>query len=220
MAAGGGTSRAERRERRAERERRRAERERRRAADERFQRRVTWASLGLVLAGPVLAIGAGALGAAEVYPYEYAMPVAMWIMGVFTGLGLLVASCAGMYLLGGPRAAPFGAVLVAGVGVLVYGLVRADDAWRDVGVVLLAIGCGSFWAVPALLSRPGAARRRGRRPAGPAGIAGVVVVGAVLAVVGHMSDEWWVLLLGAASVGTAAGGGIAAWAEGRRGAGG
>ncbi|SDC98737.1 hypothetical protein [Glycomyces harbinensis] len=202
---------------RAERQRRHAEREKQRAEAARFQKRVTWTSLGLILAGLVLGLGAGALGAAEVYPYEQAMTVSLAVMAVFVGLGLLVAACAGMYVMGGWRAAPFGAVLVAGIAVLAWGVAQGDRAWRDVGVVLLAISCASFWAVPALLSPRAAAKpRRPATTAKSAGLGGVLLAGALIAAVGYATDLWWVLLFGALAVGTAAGAGIAMRAEDRR----
>lgn len=203
----------------AERRRRHAEREQRRADSEKFGKRVTGISLGLILAGPVLGFGIGALGAAEVFPSDDAMTVATIVMVGLIGLGFLVAACAGMYVMGGWRAVPFGAIFVAGFGVLAYGLVEADNAWRDVGVVLLMISCASFWVVPALFSPRVTAKPRKRRPATTpmsAGVGSAFVAGAVIAVVGHAIDVWWALLFGAMLVGTAAGGGIAMWLEHNR----
>lgn len=203
----------------AERRQRHAEREQRRADSEKFNKRVTGISLGLILAGPVLGFGAAALGAAEVYPSEYLETIATSIMVALVGLGFLVAACAGMYVLGGWRAAPFGAIFVAGFGVLIYGLAEADEAWRDLGVVLLAISCASFWVVPALFSPHVQAKPRKRRPVTTprsAGLGSAFVTGAVIAVVGHAVDVWWVFLFGALSVGTAAGGGIVMWLEDHR----
>jgi MFS family permease len=203
----------------AERRRRHAEREQRRADSKRFEKRVTGISLGLILGGPVLGVGVAALGAAEVYPSDDAMTVATSVTVVLVGLGFLVAACAGMYVMGGWRAAPFGAIFVAGFGGLIYGLVEADNAWRDVGVVLLMISCGSFWVVPALFSPRVKAKPRKRRPATTqksAGLGSAFVTGAVTAVVGHAIDVWWVLLFGAMSVGTVAGGGIVMWLEDHR----
>ncbi len=90
----------------AARRQRRAEGEQRRVDSEKVQKRMTGISLGLILAGPVLGVGAGALGAVEVYPSDDAMTVAISVMVGLVELGFLVAACAGMYLLGGWRAAP------------------------------------------------------------------------------------------------------------------
>jgi hypothetical protein len=203
----------------AERRRRHAEREQRRADSKKFEKRVTVISLGLILAGPVLGVGVAALGAAEVYPSDDAMTVATSVTVGLVGLGFLVAACAGMYVMGGWRAAPFGAIFVAGFGALVYGLVEADNAWRDLGIVLLMISCASFWVVPALFSARAKAKPRKRRPATTpmsAGLGSVFAIGAVIAVFGHVTDVWWVLLFGAMAVGTAAGGGIVMWLEEHR----
>ncbi|WP_206077812.1 hypothetical protein [Prauserella endophytica] len=182
-----------------------------------FEKTVTRICVGLVIAGPVLGIGAGALGAAEIYPSDYMLPVAMGVMLGLIGLGLLIAACAGLYLLGGWRATPFGVAFVGGFAVLAYGLAEADNAWRDVGVVLLMISCAAFWVAPALSPRS-KARPRKRAPVNPGrttAVGGVFGVGAGIAIVGHVIDVWWLLLFGAMAVGTAAGAGIAMWLESR-----
>lgn len=190
------------------------------ADSKRFEKILTRICLGLVLAGPLLGIAAGVLGAAEFYPSDYMIPVAMAVMLGLIGLGLLIAACAGLYLLGGWRAAPFGAVFVGGFGVLAYGIVEADNGWRDVGVALLAISCAAFWVAPALSPHVRTkAKTRKRTPVKSrmtAGVGGVFGIGAVIAVVGHVADVWWALLFGAMAAGTAVGAGIAMRLEERR----
>ncbi|MFF5986458.1 hypothetical protein [Prauserella flavalba] len=182
-----------------------------------FEKTVTWICVGLVIAGPVLGIGAGALGAAEIYPSDYMMPVALGVMLGLIGLGLLVAACAGLYVLGGWKATPFGVAFVGGFGALVYGLVDGGNAWRDAGVVLLMISCAAFWVAPALSPLAKARPRKGAPvTSGKAtGVGGVFGVGAGIAITGHVTDVWWLLLFGAMAVGTAAGAGIAMWLETR-----
>ena len=89
--------------------------------------------------------------AAEVFPSDDGTTVAISVMVGLIGLGFLVAACAAMYVMGGWRATPFGAIFVAGFGVLAYGLAEAGNAWRDVGVVLLMISCASFWVAGVVL---------------------------------------------------------------------
>ncbi|PSL00069.1 hypothetical protein CLV63_102195 [Murinocardiopsis flavida] len=197
-----------------------------------FERTFTRICVGLVIAGPVLGLGAGALGAAELYPSDYMVPVALGVMLGLIGLGLLIAACAGLYVLGGWRAAPFGVVFVAGVGALVYGVAMADYGWRDGGVALLAISSASFWVAPALSPRaPAKGKKKAKRqPKGragerdggstaarkSAGAGGVFATGALIAVAAYIVDVWWLLLFGAMAAGTAAGAAIAMWLEGRR----
>ncbi|ASR33834.1 hypothetical protein BAY61_01220 [Prauserella marina] len=181
-----------------------------------FEKKLTRICVGLVIAGPVLGMGAGMLGAGEIYPSDYMIPVALGVMLGLIGLGLLIAACAGLYLLGGWKATPFGFAFVGGFAALVYGLVEIDRAWRDTGVILLAISCAAFWVAPALSKRP---KKSGKRaPAVPgktAGVGGVFAVGAAIAIAGHLTDVWWLMLFGAMAAGTAAGGGIAMWLERR-----
>lgn len=200
----------------AERRRLHEERKHKRTQSAQFERRFTWISLALIFSGPVLGTGAAALGAAEVYPSDYLMTVGMTVMLIPIGLGFLVASCAGMYALGGLKAAPFGAILVAGLGVLAYGIAVADNFWRDAGVVLLAVSCASFWAVPAWFSPRTKAKRRPATAPKSVGLISVLVIGAAIAAVGYVLDEWWVLLFGAMSVGTVVGAGFAMQMEDRR----
>ncbi|MBK1783766.1 hypothetical protein [Prauserella cavernicola] len=178
--------------------------------EKKFEKRLTWITMGLLIASPVLGIAAAALGAAEIYPSEHMMLVGMTAFLAPIGLSLTVGACAGLYLLGGPRAAPFGVLLSGGIAVLAYGLAEQDYLWRDVGVVLLMISVASFWAAPALFRRPNPRRRDA--PGGTAGVGGVLGLGAAIAVTGYLVDVWWVLLFGALAVGTAAGAGIAHWA--------
>lgn len=195
-----------------------ADRRQRPADSAKFEKTLTRICLGLVIAGPVLGILAGLPGAAELYPSDYMLPVAMTVMLGLIGLGLLIAACAGLYVLGGWGAAPFGVVFVAGFGVLFYGIANADYGWRDFGVVLLAISCAAFWAAPAFSPRVKAKARK-RTPVTSrktTGIGSVFGTGAVIAVVGYIIDVWWVLLFGAMAVGTAAGVGIAMWLADRR----
>jgi hypothetical protein len=189
-----------------------------RAADERFEKKWTRISMWLLAASPVLFIVAIALSGFGLYPYDYMMPVGLVAALTPVGLSLLVGACAGLYLLGGPKAAPFGAVFVAGFGVLGYGIAEADTVWRDVGVALLTISCASFFVAPAMSPRAKKKKRERRQPttATQAGLGGVFVTGVVLAIIGHLSDEWWQLLFGALTVGTVAGIGIAMWIENRR----
>ncbi|EHR60693.1 hypothetical protein [Saccharomonospora cyanea] len=195
-----------------------AGRGRRPAGSEKFEKTLTRICVGLVIAGPTLGLAAGALGAAEFYPSDHMLPVALTVMLSLVGAGLLIAACAGAYVLGGWRATPFGVALVAGVGVLAYGLAEADDAWRDVGVVLLATSCAGFWAAPAASPRERTTRRRSGPAASrtPAGVGGVFGTGAVIAIVGHVVSVWWVLLFGALAVGAATGAGVGMWLENRR----
>lgn len=188
------------------------------AGSEKFEKTLTRICVGLVIAGPTLGLAAGALGAAELYPSDHMLPVALTVMLSLIGTGLLIAACAGAYVLGGWKATPFGVALVAGVGVLAYGLVQADDAWRDVGVFLLAASCAGFWAAPAASPRKRTTRRRSGPTVSrtPAGVGGVFGAGAVIAIAGHVVDVWWVLLFGALAVGTTAGVGIGLWLENRR----
>lgn len=189
-----------------------------RAAADRFEKKWTRISMWLLAASPVLFVVAIALSGFGLYPYDYMLPVGLVAALTPIGLSLLVGACAGLYLLGGPKAAPFGAVFVAGFGVLGYGIAEADTRWRDVGVVLLAISCASFFVAPAMSLRA-KKRTKERRPsttAKQASLGGVVAAGVVFAVIGHQSDEWWLLLFGALTVGSAAGIGIATWIENRR----
>ncbi|WP_420159550.1 hypothetical protein [Nocardiopsis sp. CNT-189] len=167
--------------------------------------------LGLVLAGPVLGMAAAMPGAAEVYPSEYMVPVAVAVMSALIGLGLLVAACAGLYAMAGWGATPFGAVFVTGIGALVYGLAEVDNGWRDAGTALLAVSCAAFWAAPSFSPRA-KARARERAPAASrkaAGLGGVLGTGAVIAAAGHVIGVWWLLLFGALAAGSAVGAGIA-----------
>src|SRR5690606_149041 len=185
------------------------------ADGEGFQKKLTWICLGIIFAGPVLGMPAAMLGAAEVYPSDYMMPVAMGVMLGLVGLGLMIAACAGLYVMAGWGATPFGAVFVAGAGVLLYGLAEGGNGWRDAGVALLAISCAAFWAAPSFSPRTKAkaeARARKRTPATSrktAGVGGVLATGVVIALIGHVIDVWWLLLFGALAVGSAAGAGIA-----------
>ncbi|WP_017593094.1 hypothetical protein [Nocardiopsis potens] len=195
-----------------------AERGRRPADGERFQKRLTWICLGFVLAGPVLGFAAALPGAAEVYPSEYMLPVALGVMLGLIGLGLLIAACAGLYVMAGWGATPFGAVLVAGIGVLGYGIAGGGDGWRDAGTALLAVSCAAFWAAPSFSPRA-KAKSRGRSGSGSlkgAGIGGVLGAGALIAAAGHVAGVWWLLLFGALAVGSAVGAGIAVRRAGRR----
>ena len=189
-----------------------------RAAAERFEKKWTRISMWLLAASPVLLIVAIALSGFGLYPYDYMLPVGLVAALAPVGLSLLVGACAGLYLLGGPKAAPFGAVFVGGFGVLAYGIAEADTVWRDVGVALLTISCASFFVAPAMSPRAKKRTRERRQPttATQAGLGGVFVTGAVLAIIGHLSDEWGLLLFGALTVGTDAGIGIAMWIENRR----
>ncbi|MEU3273964.1 hypothetical protein ABZ639_24265 [Saccharomonospora sp. NPDC006951] len=181
-----------------------------------FEKKLTRICVGLVIAGPVLGIGAGALGAAEFYPSDYMMPVALGVMLGLIGLALLIAACAGLYVLGGWKATPFGFAFVGGFAALTYGLAELDRTWRDTGVVLLAISCAAFWVAPALSRRP---KKTGKRapsvPGGTAGVGGFFAAGAAIALTGYLTDVWWLMLFGGMTVGTAAGGGIAMWLEQR-----
>lgn len=156
--------------------------------------------MGLVVAGFVLALLAIVLGSAEVYPYEYAEVVTLVAFLVPVGLALLLGAVGGLYIMGGPKVAPLGVVFVGGFAALVYGLVEDDVVWRDLGVGLLALSGAAFY-VAGVISR--------RIP--PAilnlwGNTGALVGGAALAVLGHVTDFWPLLLFGAMAFGCAAGG--------------
>ncbi|SDS08631.1 hypothetical protein [Microlunatus soli] len=193
-----------------QRSRTRQQRADRRRRLEPFEKNATRLAVALVIAGPVLGLGAGMLGAAEIYPFEYATVVAIIVMCSLIGLALMIGAVGGLFIMGGPKAAPFGVVFVAGFGLLVAGLVLGDAVLRDLGVVLLAIsgavfylvGFGSGDATPSAVSRWG-------HPI-------AVAAGLVVAVVGHLVGAWWLLLLGAMAFGCGLGVVIARWWYSRR----
>ncbi|WP_328993289.1 hypothetical protein OG394_03145 [Kribbella sp. NBC_01245] len=174
-----------------------------------FEKSATRVAVGLVIAGPVLGIVAAALGAAEVYPYEYAMTVSIAAMVAPIGLALLLGACGGLYIMGGWKVAPFGVIFVAGFGALVYGIAVGDTRWRDIGVGLLALSGAVFYTIGAMSRRiPPTFRYLW-------GHTGALVGGAVVAVIGHLSGAWPVLLFGGMAVGCAAGGLLGRWWVGR-----
>lgn len=170
-----------------------------------FEKSATRVGVGLVIAAPVLAIVAGVLGAAEIYPYEYAVPVSLAALLVPIGLALLLGAVGGLYIMGGAKVAPFGVVFVAGFAGLVYGLGKSDVLWRDIGVGLLALSGAGFYVAGVLSERipPAVLNRWGN--------AGALVLGAAVAVVGHLTGFWPLLLFGAMAVGCAAGGLLGRW---------
>jgi hypothetical protein len=172
---------------------------------ERLEKIATRWAVGLVIAGLPLALLAGVLGAAEVYPYEYAETVALIALLVPIGLALLIGAVGGLYLMGGWKIAPFGVVFVGGFAALTYGLVVADVVWRDIGVGLLAFSGAVFYLAGVLAARvPRAALNLW-------GNVGAVVGGAALAVLGHLTGFWGLLLFGAMAFGCAAGGLLGRW---------
>lgn len=175
-----------------------------------FEKTATRVAVGLVIAGPVLALIAGVLGAAEIYPYEYAMTVGLIVMLVPIGLALLIGAVGGLYIMGGLKIAPLGVIFVAGFAALVLGIATADVLWRDLGVGLLAFSGSVFYVFGVISDRtPPAALNRWAN-------AGVFVVGAVIGVVGHIINSWPVLLFGAMAVGCSAGGLVGHWSVRRR----
>lgn len=175
-----------------------------------WERTATRVGVWLVVAGPVLGVAAALLGALEVYPYEYAAGVALTAMLVPVGLALLVGAVCGLYVMAGPRVAPFGVVFVAGFAALVYGIVQADVLWRDIGVGLLAISGTVFYLA-------GVVSERAPIPMlNTWGRGGAMIGGAVLAVVGHRYDQWALLLFGAMALGCGAGSVLGRWWLARR----
>ncbi|MFC4002652.1 hypothetical protein ACFS2C_04070 [Prauserella oleivorans] len=170
-----------------------------------LERTTTRVAVGLVIAGPVLGMAAGVLGALEVYPYEHTMTVALTSMLVPIGLALLVGAVVGLYVLGGAKLAPFGAVFVAGFAALVYGIVAGATTWFDVGVGLLTI-CGGVFYLAGVVS--------GRAPAAAhntSGLGVAVVGGPVVAVAGQLLGQWGLLLFGAMAFGCGVGGVLGHW---------
>ncbi|MFI7680714.1 hypothetical protein [Actinophytocola sp. NPDC049390] len=172
----------------------------RRAQLDRFEKTATRWAVGLIIAGVVLALVAIVLGSAEVFPYEYTTAVSLTAMLVPIGLALLIGAVGGLYVMGGPKVAPFGVVFVGGFAALVYGIAVTDLLWRDIGVGLLALsGAGLFVA--------GVVSKRLPPAVGALWVnGGALVGGAVLAVVGHVLGYWPLLLFGAMAFGCAAGG--------------
>lgn len=168
-----------------------------------------WA-VGLIIAGFVLALLAGVLGAAEVYPYEYTETVALVALLVPIGSALLIGAVGGLYIMGGWKIAPFGVVFVGGFAALTYGLVVADVVWRDIGVGLLALSGAGFYVAGVLSARvpPSVLNLWGNT--------GALVGGAALAVLGHVTDFWGLLLFGAMAFGCAVGGLLGRWLARRR----
>lgn len=170
-----------------------------------FEQPATRVAVGLVIAGPVLGIVAGMFGAAEVYPYDYALPVALGVMGGCIGVALLIGASGGLYVMAGPRAAPLGLVFVAGFAALVVGIATSDATLRDLGAVLLGASGAIFYAVGIVSGRaPGAA-------VATWGTAGSIVGGVVLAMVGRALGMWPVLLFGAMAAGCGIGGMAGRW---------
>lgn len=176
----------------------------------RFEKSATRVGVGLVIAGPVLGIVAGVLGAAEIYPYEYATAVSLTAMCAPIGLALLIGACGGLYMMGGWKVAPFGVIFVAGFGALVYGIAEADARWRDIGVGLLALSGAVFYTFGVMSKRipPTFLYLWGH--------SGALVAGAVIAVIGYLSGTWQLLLFGGMAVGCATGGLLGRWWASRR----
>lgn len=180
----------------------RAERRRRL---EPFEKTATRVAVALVIAGPVLGLGGGMLGAAEIYPSDYAAPVAIIVMCSLIGVALTIGAVGGLFIMGGAKAAPFGVVFVAGFGLLVAGLVLGDSPLRDLGVVLLALSGAVFYVVGfASGDAPESAVSRWGHPI-------AIAAGLAAAAVGHQLDLWWLLLLGAMAAGCGAGVVLARW---------
>jgi hypothetical protein len=179
---------------------------------DRLEKIATRWAVGLVIAGFVLALLAGVLGAAEVYPYEYTETVALIALLVPIGAALLIGAVGGLYMMGGRKIAPFGVVFVGGFAALTYGLVVADVLWRDIGVGLLAFSGAVFYLAGVLAARvPRAALNLW-------GNAGALLGGAALAAVGHLLGQWPLLLVGAMAFGCAVGGLVGLLLVRRRGA--
>lgn len=171
----------------------------------RLETRLTRVGVALVIAAPVLGVVAGALGAAEVYPYEHALPVSLAAMGAPIAIALLVGAVGGLYLMGGPRVAPLGVVFVAGLAALVAGLALPSAPLRDLGVVLLAASGAVFYAVGVV---------SGRAPVAAVmawGNAGAIAVGLLAAVAGRATDRWGVVLAGAMAAGCGTGSVVGRW---------
>jgi hypothetical protein len=171
------------------------ERRQRRARLDKLEKNMTRIGVALVVAAPVLGMGAGALGAAEVYPYEYALPVALAAMGAPIGIALLIGASGGLYIMGGGRVAPLGVVFVAGFAALVVGIAGQDESFRDLGVVLLA-GSGAVFHAVGVAS--------GGAPEAVVaswGNVGSIAAGVVAAVTGRAVDAWAVMLFGAMAAG-------------------
>lgn len=181
-----------------------------RTRSEAAEKALTRLAVGLVIASPVLAIGAGVLGAAEVYPYDYAMTVALVAGLTPIALALLIGAVGGMYVMGGWKLAPMGVVFVAGFGALALGILTASLWWRDVGVGLLALSGAVFYALGVTSGRiPPSVLARWANP-------GAILVGAVVAIVGHRLAAWYLLLFGALAVGCGIGGLLGRWWVGRQ----
>jgi hypothetical protein len=205
LAYGAGVSQSE--AERANRRRKRTERRKKVAA---MEKRLTRVAVSMVIAAPVLAMVAIVLGAAEVYPYEYTLPVALGISLGLVGLALLIGACFGLYLAGGGAFVPFGFVFVAGFGLLVLGITTDSDLYRNLGVLLLAItGAVIYGAGASSGTAPRSALNTWGHPA-------AIFAGSALAVVGDLFDLWWVLLFGAMAVGCGLGAVIGRWWTARR----
>ncbi|MCH7231356.1 hypothetical protein L0U85_10925 [Glycomyces sp. L485] len=166
----------------------------------RFERIGTRVAVSTVIFGFVAMIVAVALGAAEVYPYEYAVAVSLVAFCVPVGLALLFGAVAGMYILGGWRLAPLGVVFTAGFAGLVLGVALPHTGLRDLSVAV-------FGVLGGLLCYLGS--RSGRAPASKAlrwSNIGMIVVGTPMAVFSYAADFWAGLLGGvmAASCGIGA----------------
>ncbi|TDO34366.1 hypothetical protein EV643_12760 [Kribbella sp. VKM Ac-2527] len=157
-------------------------------------------TIWLVVLAPVLSLGVGALGAAEVYPYKYAMTAGIIALVVPIGLSLLIGAVLGLYILGGWQLAPFGVVFVAGFAALVYGIAADPRPWIDLGVGLLAISGAVFYGTGVMA---------GMLPTAMLAFLGngaALVAGAVIATIARLTGNVGWFLFGAMAVGCGAGG--------------
>lgn len=175
-----------------------------------FEKKATRIAIGLIIAAVPLGLIAAMLGAAEVYPSEYATPVGIAATLAPIGLALLIGAVGGLYIMGGWKVAPFGVVFVAGFAGLVYGIGVDAALWRLVGAGLLGISGAAFYAVGTLSARVPIAMLN------LWGNTGALVAGTLVAVLGYVTDIWGLLLFGVMAVGCAVGGLLGRWQYGRR----
>lgn len=183
----------------------RTERQSRRERVAAAEKPITRITVALVVLGPLLGMGAGMVGAAEIYPSEYAVAVGVSVTLGIVGLALLVAAVCGLYIMGGAKVAPFGVVFVAGFGSLVLGLVDGGPVYRDVGILLLAVSGAVFYSVGFVSGHAPEHALSGW------GNPGAIVGGALLAAVGRALDLWPMLLFGALAAGCGLGTVVTRW---------
>lgn len=167
---------------------------------DRFEAIGTKVGVTLVVIAPIAMVVAIALGAAEVFPYEHTVPVALTAFCAPVGLAILLGAVGGMYVLGGWSYTPFGVLFTAGFAGLVLGLTLPHQLLRDGSVAALGVCGGVFYYLGA---------RSGRAPASALAMWGnpTAMAGGVLAAaIGYRTGVWPALLFGVLAVSCGIGG--------------